>query len=103
MTKYQETELTKPDSRTLEVHSADEFRELLPTSGVFDMLDCEVELVCPPSAQTEEVEKMVTVIESMINVTDVRVIGVPRSEDEETYLITITDVPFQVAKGRNKR
>lgn len=95
--------MTKPDSKTLEVYSADEFREALPTSGVFEMVDCKVELVCPPTAQTEEVEKMATVIESMINVTDFRVIGVPRSEDEETYLITITDVPFQVAKGRNKR
>lgn len=91
------------ESRTLEVHSADEFREMLPISGVFDMLDCEVELVCPPAAQTSEVEKMVTVIESMINVTDVRVTGVPRSESEETYLITITNVPFEISKGRTKR
>ncbi len=91
------------ESRTLEVHSSDEFRELLPTSGVFDMLDCEVEVVCPPSAQTGEIEKMVTLIESMINVTDVRVVGVPRSESEETYLITITNVPFEISKGRTKR
>ncbi len=90
-------------SRTLEVHSADEFRELLPTSGVFDMLDCKVELICPPAAQTEEVERMVTLIESMINVVDVNVVGVPRSEAEETYLITITDVPFELSRGRAKK
>lgn len=95
--------MTVISSRTLEVHSADEFREVLPTSGVFDMLDCKVELVCPPSAQTEEVEKMVTLIESMINVVDVNVIGVPRSEAEETYLITITDVPFELSRGRAKK
>lgn len=92
-----------PDAKLLKVRSADEFREMLPTSGVFDMVDCEVELVCPTNAQTEEVEKMVNVIESMINVTDVRVVGTPRPESDDTYLITITDVPFQVAKGRTKR
>lgn len=91
------------DSRTLEVYSADEFREKLPTSGVFEMLDCEVELVCPPTAQTSEIEKIVTLIESMINVVDVRVVGVPRSESDETYLITITNVPFEISKGRTKR
>lgn len=91
------------ESRTLEVRSADEFREKLPSSGVFEMLDCEVEVICPPGAETEEVERMVTTIESMINVVDVRVVGVPRSESEETYLITITDVPFQVMKGQAKR
>ena len=92
-----------PDAKFLEVRSADEFREMLPTSGVFDMLDCEVELVCPPNAHTEEVEKMVSVIESMINVMDVRVVGTPRPENEDTYLVTITDVPFQTTRGRAKR
>lgn len=91
------------DARTLEVYSSDELRELLPKSGVFEMLDCEVELVCPPGAQTSEIEKIVTLIESMINVVDVRVVGVPRSEAEETYLITITNVPFEISKGRTKR
>lgn len=95
--------MTSTESRILEVHSADEFREKLPTSGVFDMLDCEVELVCPPGAHTSEIERMVALIESMINVVDVRVVGVPRSESEETYLITITDVPFQKLKSQGKR
>ena len=95
--------MIKPDAKCLKVRSADEFREMLPTSGVFEMVDCEVELVCPTNAHTEEVEKMVTVIESMINVMDIRVVGTPRPDSEETYLVTITDVPFQVAKGRTKR
>lgn len=90
-------------TKILEVRSADEFRDLLPSSGVFDMLDCDVELICPPTAQTSEIEKMVTLIESMINVVDVRVVGVPRSEAEQTYLITITNVSLEVAKGRAKR
>lgn len=95
--------MSNQDVKILEVHTADDFRDVLPTSGVFDMLDCEVELVCPPAAQTSEIEKMVAVIESMINVTDVRVVGVPRSESDETYLITIKNVPFKMTKERPKR
>lgn len=89
--------------RTLEVASADEFRDVLPSSGVFDMLDCTVELVCPVDADVAEVEKMVSVIESMINVVDVQVVGVPRPEAEDTYLITIKDVPYTVTRERRKR
>jgi hypothetical protein len=94
--------MTSRNQRTLTVSSSDELRDALPGSGIFDMLDCEVELLCPPTAATSEIEKMVTVIESMINVTDVRVTGVPRFEDEQTYTITIQDVPLEVARGRKK-
>jgi hypothetical protein len=90
------------NQKILTVSSSDELRDALPESGIFDMLDCQVELLCPPTAATSEIEKMVTIIESMINVTDVRVTGVPRFEDEQTYKITIQDVPLEVARGRKK-
>jgi hypothetical protein len=86
--------------RILTVSGSDELRDILPESGIFDMLDCEVELLCPPTAATSEIEKMVTVIESMINVTDVRVTGVPRFEDEQSYTVKISNVPIEVAKGK---
>jgi hypothetical protein len=86
--------------RILTVSSSDELRDILPESGLFDMMDCEVELLCPPTAETSEIEKMVTVIESMINVTDVRVTGVPRFEDEQTYTVKISNVPIEFAKGK---
>lgn len=82
------------------VDGSDELRDALPESGVFDMLDCEVELLCPPTAATSEIEKMVKIIESMINVTDVRVTGIPRSEDETNYMVKISNVPIEVAKGK---
>lgn len=90
-------------SRTLEVLSADEFRDMLPNSGVFGMLDCEVEVVCPPAAEVPEIEKMVMLLESMINVTDVRIVGIPRSEEDEHYIIKITEVSTDIAKGKTKR
>jgi hypothetical protein len=61
-----------------------------------------VELLCPPTAATSEIEKMVKIIESMINVTDIRVTGIPRSEDERNYMITISNVPIEVAKGKSR-
>jgi hypothetical protein len=84
------------------VDGSDELRDALPLSGVFDMLDCEVELLCPPTAPTSEIEKMVKIIESMINVTDVRVTGIPRFEDEKNYMVTISNVPIEVAKGKTR-
>lgn len=86
--------------RLLSVIDSDELRDALPSSGLFDMLDCEVELMCPPNARTSEIEKMVNIIESMINVTDIRVSGVPRSEDDLSYNIKISNVPVEVAKTR---
>jgi hypothetical protein len=86
--------------KILTVDGSDELRDVLPLSGVFDMLDCEVELLCPPTAPTSEIEKMVHIIESMINVTDVRVTGIPRSEEERSYTVTISNVPIEVAKGK---
>jgi hypothetical protein len=92
--------MTTITKRILTVTGSDELRDILPQSGVFDMLDCDVELLCPPNAMTSEIERMVNVIESMINVTDVRVVGVPRSEEEETFIVTISNVPVEIAKGR---
>lgn len=83
-----------PTRHVLRVFNADELREGLPTSGVFGMLDCEVEVGCPINATTEDIERMVLVIESMINVTDVRISGVPQADDDHTYSVTITDVPY---------
>lgn len=94
--------MTLQTKKTIVVSSSGELRDALPESGVFDMLDCDVELLCPPTTPTSEIEKMVTVIESMINVTDFRVTGIPRSEDEQSYILTITNVPAEIAKRRIK-
>lgn len=60
-------------SRTINVKDYDELRDILPTSGVFDMTDCAIEIWCPEVAQTGEIEKMSSLIESMLHVTDIKV------------------------------
>lgn len=51
----------------------DDFREMLPNSGLFEFTDCAIEIWCPEFAQAEEVQRMVSLVESMVHVTDVRI------------------------------
>lgn len=88
--------------RILNPIDADEFRDLLPNSGVFDMLDCQVEIYCPELAPAAEVQKMVNTIESMINVTDVVVSSTPETLHSETYKVIITQVPLDRLKRPNR-
>ncbi len=93
--------MTTPTKRVITVQDADELRDVLPFSGVFEMNDCEVEVACPLNATTDQIEKMVLLVESMINVTDVRVSGTPRPEFEDSYAVIVTDVPY--TRATNKR
>jgi leucyl-tRNA synthetase len=47
------------EKRTLTVKTYEDFLENLPTSGLFEMTDCAVEIWCPEMAQVEEIQKMV--------------------------------------------
>lgn len=86
----------------IQVTSADELRDSLPTSGVFDMTDCTVIIDCPLDAETEEVRKMVNILESAIHVNDVRVVGMVETDGLE-YIIKITEVPADFISARRKR
>lgn len=85
-------------TRILNPIDANDFREKLPNSGVFEMMDCEVEIYCPELAETEDVERMVNTIESMINVVDIRITSTPETLHNSTYQVIIREVPIQVAK-----
>lgn len=92
-------------TRVLKPATPDELRDLLPNSGVFDMLDCVVEIYPPENATTDDIEKMVSTIESMINVVDVRVTSTPESihPDNTTYQVDITEVPNTLVQRLTKR
>lgn len=91
--------MTEVSQKTLSPKDADEFRDLLPSSGVFEMLDCEVEIYCPEVATTEELQRMVTTLESMINLVDVRISATPETLQNGSYKIIITQVPIERIKG----
>lgn len=86
----------------IRVETADELRDSLSTSGVFDMTDCEVVIDCPLDGTAEEVRKMVNILESAIHVTDVKVTGSVGTDGYE-YLIEVTEVPSTVIQERQKR
>lgn len=86
----------------LQVTSADELRDALPISGVFDMNDCIVSIDCPLDSSATEVAKMVTILESVINVVDVDVMGhVLNTADD--YTVLVTEVPIERAEGRHPK
>lgn len=77
--------------RTINAKTYDDLRDSLPSSGVFDMTDCIVEIWCPEISEVSEIQKMVTLIESMVHVNDVRVGS--RVEDfiSDEYQIVVTE------------
>lgn len=92
-------------TRTLTPKDSDELRDLLPSSGVFDMLDCVVEIYPPEKATTDDIERMISTIESMINVVDVRVTSTPESlhPDNTIYQVDITEVPNTLTRRLSQR
>ena len=98
MTKKERT----PVSATIRLHveTVEEFRELLPSSGLFDMLDCALDIRSNALAEIDDIDLLVKLVESAINVIDVNV-----SADYETegFVIKITEVPISIAEGRKKK
>lgn len=84
------------------VTSADELRDSLSTSGVFDMADCKVFIDCPLDAQAGEVRQMVSILESVINVVDVEIVGHVQALDDE-YIVDIVEVPIEVIEGKKPK
>lgn len=85
--------MTNTYVKTLEVANYDDFRDLLPASGVFDMTDCSAVISCPLESNTSEIERMVNLLESMVHVVDVQVESSIEDLALEKYRITIKEEP----------
>lgn len=94
--------MEKPLSVKLLVTDANDLREALPHSGLFDMTDCTVMIDCPLDSDAEEVRKMVTILESAIHVVDVTVVGHVIHEGPE-YMVEIVEIPLDIAEGRKRK
>lgn len=84
------------------VETADDLRDALPTSGLFEMTDCTALIDCPLDSSAEEVRKMVAILEGAIHVVDVVVVGNIRHDGPE-YFVEIAEVSPDTAKGLKKR
>ena len=82
--------MTKQITRTLHVKNYDDFLDSLPTSGVFEMTDCTVEIWCPELAEVQELERMVRLIESMVHVTDVKIGSEIEDMASAEYRVVVT-------------
>ena len=90
------------NTKTLNVKDYDELRDVLPTSGVFDMLDCALEIWCPEAAQTAEIERMTKLVESMVHVTDVRVGSSIENLSSNGYVIKVTETPQRMPRSSRR-
>jgi hypothetical protein len=84
---------------SLKVTSYAQLRDTIHHSGLFDMTDCDIKLTCPEASPVEEIERMVNVLESVINVVKVDIV-IDRFAFE--YLVDIHEVPVDNARGKLK-
>lgn len=79
----------------LNVDDAEEFREVMSTTGLFDMVDCEVLITTSWDTPVSNIRTITALIEGAINVVDIRV----RAEIRTDIEIIIKDVPLKRAKN----
>lgn len=91
-------------SKTIRAKNPDNFRDLLPISGVFEMTDCEVEIYYPESATSDELSQITNLLESMIHVIDIRVTQSPELDlnDKDKFRIEVHEVKPDSPKYRKR-
>lgn len=76
---------------------------MLPNSGLFDMTDCAVEIWCPEAAEIEEVQRMVSLVESMVHVTDVKIGSDIENLASDDYRVVLIEDKNDITKKRSTR
>ena len=89
-------------TKTLKIQDYDSFRDILPTSGLFEFTDCAVEIWCPERAEVEEVQRMVRLLESMVHITDVRIGSDIENLTSDEYRVVIIEDNNDVGSKRLK-
>jgi hypothetical protein len=77
------------------------FRDNVHLTDLFEMVDCKVEILLSPIGSVEELNKMVTLIESMINVVDVRITSEVDTEDFLITFIPVTNSRIRRPRAKN--
>lgn len=91
------------NARTLKVKTYEDFRDMLPNSGLFDMTDCAVEIWCPEAAEIEEVQRMVSLVESMVHVTDVKIGSDIENLASDDYRVVLIEDKNDITQKRSTR
>lgn len=89
--------------RTLTVKTYEDFLENLPTSGLFEMTDCAVEIWCPEFAQADEIQRMVTLLESMVHLTDVKIGSDIENLTSDDYRVVLIEDSNTFGRSKNSK
>lgn len=89
--------MPKP-ARTLVVSDYEDFRDRIANSGVFEMMDCTVQVWCPEDSDVEQINRMVRLVESMVNVTDVQIGSRIEDLTSNAYSVVLTQVENDIRK-----
>ena len=90
-------------TRTLTVKTYEDFLDNIPTSGLFEMTDCAVEIWCPEFAQADEIQKMVSLLESMVHLTDVRIGSDTENLTSDDYRVVLIEDSNTLGKTKKTR
>ena len=90
-------------TRTLTVKTYEDFLDNIPTSGLFEMTDCAVEIWCPEFAQADEIQKMVSLLESMVHLTDVRIGSDTENLTSDDYRVVLIEDSNTLGKTKKPR
>ena len=83
------------------VENAQEYREALPETGIFDKFDCTISITCPEDTLIKEIEEISFFTKACINVVD---ITVKNAETKYNMIqVDLTEVPIHVAERRTER
>jgi hypothetical protein len=88
---------------TLRVTDYSQLRDQIASSGLFEFTDCKVEVWPPLESDTQEIERMVKLIESMVHVTDIKVSGTPEETTRQDYKIVIEETSTPIQRFRKER
>jgi hypothetical protein len=89
--------------RTLTVKTYEDFLENLPTSGLFEMTDCAVEIWCPEFAQADEIQRMVVLLESMVHLTDVKIGSDIENLLSDDYRVVLIEDSNTFGRSKNSK
>jgi hypothetical protein len=79
----------------LNVNSAEEFREQLPSSGLFDLTDCDVKINASWDSSVADLQLITLLLESAINIVDFNT----DIEAREGIEVIIKSVPLKRARN----
>jgi len=78
----------------LNVNSAEDLREALPSSGLFEMTDCDIKIQAPWDVAVSDLQLITLLLESAINIVEFST----DMEVREDIEIVIKDVPLKRAR-----